>query len=205
MEGVLVTAKKDGSTIAITVVTDDKGQYSFPASRLEPGTYTLATRAVGYVLEGPKSANVVAGQSATTDIKLQPTKNISAQLTNSEWLASVPGTVAQKKFLLNCSSCHSFERILKSTHDAEEFVQVFERMEGYYPGSTPLHPQRLKGRRDFSARSECRSGGEVARKRQSERGLVVGISAQDAAAPERARHARHHHGIRPASKDNTAT
>ena len=34
MEGVLVSAKKDGSTITVTVVTDAKGQYSFPADRL---------------------------------------------------------------------------------------------------------------------------------------------------------------------------
>ena len=30
MEGVLVGAKKDGSTITINVVSDDKGRYSFP-------------------------------------------------------------------------------------------------------------------------------------------------------------------------------
>jgi len=35
MEGVLVSAKKDGSTITTTVVTNDKGQYVFPADRLE--------------------------------------------------------------------------------------------------------------------------------------------------------------------------
>src|SRR5439155_13690956 len=33
MEGVLVSAKKDGSTITVTVVTDDKGRYTFPAGR----------------------------------------------------------------------------------------------------------------------------------------------------------------------------
>src|SRR5207249_1378246 len=34
MEGVLVTAKRDGATVAITVVTDAKGQYNFPADLL---------------------------------------------------------------------------------------------------------------------------------------------------------------------------
>ena len=41
MEGVLVTAKKAGSTVATTVVTDKDGRYSFPAARLEPGNYTI--------------------------------------------------------------------------------------------------------------------------------------------------------------------
>ena len=34
---------------------------------------------------------------------------------------------------------------MNSNHDAAEFVQVFDRMTGYYPGSTPQHPQRLLG------------------------------------------------------------
>lgn len=49
MEGVLVTAKKDGSTIATSVVSDDKGDYSFPAGRLDPGHYTITIRTVGYL------------------------------------------------------------------------------------------------------------------------------------------------------------
>ena len=32
MEGVVVTARREGSTISISVVTDDKGRYTFPAS-----------------------------------------------------------------------------------------------------------------------------------------------------------------------------
>ena len=36
MEGVLVSAKKDGSTITTTVVTNAQGRYSFPADRLAP-------------------------------------------------------------------------------------------------------------------------------------------------------------------------
>jgi virginiamycin B lyase len=143
MEGVLVSAKRDGTTITVTVVSDDKGRYSFPAARLAPGHYTLSIRAIGYDLEGPKAADVTAGTATTADIKVRPTRNVSAQLTNAEWLASMPGTAAQKKILLNCSGCHTIERIVKSTHDAAEFAQVLDRMAGYYPGSMPIHPQRL--------------------------------------------------------------
>ena len=52
MEGVVVSAKKDGSTITVSVVTDAQGRFSFPANRLEPGKYTLKARAVGYDLPG---------------------------------------------------------------------------------------------------------------------------------------------------------
>ena len=41
MEGVVVSAKKDGTTISISVVTDAQGRFAFPAARLEPGRYTL--------------------------------------------------------------------------------------------------------------------------------------------------------------------
>ena len=50
MEGVVVTAKKDGSPINISVVTDNTGKYSFPTGRLEPGHYTLKARAAGFDL-----------------------------------------------------------------------------------------------------------------------------------------------------------
>src|SRR5216684_2316468 len=55
MEGVLVSARKEGSTITTTVVTDERGRYSFPAARVEPGQYTISIRAIGYRLEGPKT------------------------------------------------------------------------------------------------------------------------------------------------------
>ena len=58
---------------------------------------------------------------------------------------SFPGTDNQKKALLNCISCHDLDRIVNSSYDADGFMQVFDRMTGYYPGSTPQHPQRLVG------------------------------------------------------------
>src|SRR5262245_4999929 len=65
MEGVMVSARKAGGTVTVSVATDDKGRFSFPAARLEPGQYTLSTRAVGYDLQGPKAAEVAAGQTAS--------------------------------------------------------------------------------------------------------------------------------------------
>src|SRR5213593_1161267 len=86
MEGVVVSAKKDGSTISISVVTNDQGQFAFPAARLEPGHYTLKARAAGYELDGAKVADVVTGEEAKVEIKLKRVKNLSAHLTNAEWL-----------------------------------------------------------------------------------------------------------------------
>jgi sugar lactone lactonase YvrE len=145
MEGVVISAKKAGSIVTVSVVSDDKGHYHFPADRLEPGAYTLTIRAVGYELAGQATAEVAANKAATLDLTLRPTRNLPAQLSNAEWLASFPGADRQKKALLNCISCHDLDRIARSTHDADEFMQVFDRMTGYYPGSTPEFPQRLIG------------------------------------------------------------
>jgi len=42
MEGVVVSAKKAGSTITtISLISDADGKFSFPAGKLEPGQYAL--------------------------------------------------------------------------------------------------------------------------------------------------------------------
>src|SRR5215831_956276 len=155
MEGVVVSAKRDGSTISVSVVTNAQGRFAFPAEKLGPGNYTLKARAAGYELDGARTANLASGQEAKTDIKLRKVKNLSAHLTNAEWLISMPGTVEQKNFLLNCTGCHTLERIMKSTYDADGFLDVIQRMSLYYPGSTPLKPQRLAG----SATRDVERGG----------------------------------------------
>ncbi|HEU5274621.1 MAG TPA: carboxypeptidase regulatory-like domain-containing protein [Xanthobacteraceae bacterium] len=156
MEGVLVTAKKDGSTIAITVVSDAQGHYSFPAGKLDPGHYALRIRAIGYDLDGKTTADVAAGNAATADLKLKKTHNVASQLTNAEWLESVPGTAVQKDALFNCVSCHTVERIVKSTHDADEFVQTMKRMGSYANQSVPTRPQKRKAERLLEERGDQR-------------------------------------------------
>lgn len=140
LEGVVVSAKKEGSIVTISVVSDAKGAFSFPAAKLGPGTYALSIRAAGYDLDGPSVATL-ADTPAAVDLKLVKTKNLAAQLTNQEWITSVPGADDQKKFLFNCTNCHSVERIVESTHDTTEFLAVMQRMSGYSNNSFFLKPQ----------------------------------------------------------------
>jgi len=148
MEGVLVSAKKADSTVTITVVSDDKGRYSFPSAKLTPGQYSLAIRAVGYELDGAGAVEITPEKTATADLKLHKTKRLASQLTNAEWIASVPGSQQQKTTLLSCVGCHTLERIARSQHNATEFVQVLQRMANYANQSTPLRPQLRLGARD---------------------------------------------------------
>jgi virginiamycin B lyase len=143
MEGVLVGAKREGSTITTTVVTDAQGRYSFPAARMQPGKYTISIRAVGYKLDSAKTVDVSPGGAGSADLKLGKVKTLVPQLSNGEWLLSLPGPDKQKAFLTMCVGCHTLQRVLTSTHDAAEFQQVFLRMARYSPGSSPTHPQPL--------------------------------------------------------------
>jgi virginiamycin B lyase len=154
MEGVLVSAKKNGSTITVTVVSDQQGRYRFPAAKLEPGKYVLDIRATGYELDGPTTADIAAQKTATVDLKLRKTSDLPAQLTNAEWLASVPGSHQQKSTLLSCVGCHTVERIVRSKHDTEGFLETLKRMSGYVNQSTPLRPQLRLGARDTAVVGE---------------------------------------------------
>src|SRR3977135_1076602 len=85
MEGVLVSAKKAGSTITVRVASDTQGHYGFPASKLEPGKYSLKVRAVGFDVDDV-SVTIVKGKAATADLKLGKAKDLAAQLSNVEWI-----------------------------------------------------------------------------------------------------------------------
>jgi virginiamycin B lyase len=157
LEGVLVSAKKNGSTITVTVVSDKDGRYSFPAARLEPGQYSLRIRAAGYELDKVGPVEVAADKTATSDLTLHKTADIASQLTNAEWLASMPGTDAQKGQLLNCVGCHTLERPLRSTYSADDFMTIIlPRMQGYVNQSIPQHPQLRRAERLMEERGDQR-------------------------------------------------
>ena len=143
MEGVVVTAHKDGSIVSVSVTTDARGRYAFPENKLVPGEYKITIRAVGYEISVPTTADVVAEKTVTADIKLRKTRNLASQLSNAEWMMSIPGNEEQKAMLLDCTGCHTLERVVRSTHDVDEWMQVITRMKGYAFVSTPLKPQRM--------------------------------------------------------------
>ena len=157
LEGVLVSAKKDGSTVTTTVVSDNDGRYSFPAAKLEPGAYSLRIRAVGFDLEGPTQVSVVADKTTAADLTLRATQDLASQLTNAEWLASMPGTDAQKGQLLNCVGCHTLARPLNSKYTADEFLtMILPRMQSYVNQSMPSHPQLRRAERLREERGDQR-------------------------------------------------
>src|SRR6266850_585542 len=71
LEGVVVSARKAGSPVTVSVVSGADGRYAFPAARLEPGSYALRIRATGYELEGPRSVDLDNGATPSIELKLR--------------------------------------------------------------------------------------------------------------------------------------
>jgi virginiamycin B lyase len=150
MEGVVVSARRDGANFTVSVVSDAHGKYSFPRSHLEPGKYAVTIRAVGYDLVGPGSVEIAVGKTTRADLKLEKAKNLAAQLSSLEWAMSVPGTTEQKNNLIyqtvSCAYCHAWERIMRSNHTSDEFVELITRMQKYYTdGSAVSRDKRGRG------------------------------------------------------------
>ena len=160
LEGVLVSAKKDrrhhhhhgrqrreGSLQLPCLETRAR-----PIRSLDPRDRLRSRRAA--------SGRDRAAQPATADIKLVKTRNLSRQLTNGEWITSMPGTQQQKLSMLNCVSCHTVERIVKSSYDKDGFAtQILPRMGGYANQSMPTHPQRRVATRLLEERGEALAAG----------------------------------------------
>jgi virginiamycin B lyase len=141
MEGVIVGAKKMGSTITTWVVSNAQGQYSFPRERMEPGKYAIRIRAVGYEL--PNTSVEVAAQSTRLDLELSKvadTTKLATQLSNGELLTSAPGTPQDKMALGACVNCHTLQRVFFSRHNADEMIQVVQRMATHTNNSSSMHP-----------------------------------------------------------------
>lgn len=145
MQGVLISATRAGSTITATVVSHRGGDYRFATSSLAPGRYRLEITATGYALAGADEITIHGGQTTTANLSLRTVSNLDDQMTNSEWLISMPGNVQQKDLLLGCTTCHTLERIVTSRFSAQDFLGVMHEMSLFANQSFELKPQmRLK-------------------------------------------------------------
>ena len=204
MEGVVVSAKKVGSTVTVSVATDDKGRFSFPAQaragpvrdqhprhRLRPRRPEERRRRrrtdgerrdQACADEEPPQADVQRGMVRELP-RHRPAEEGAAQL------RELPQPRPHRALAIR-------RRAVR---------RVFNRMVGYYPGSTPEHPQRLVGNARRSLGQGPRREGDrgISRLDQFEPGDLV-LSAQDAAAPDRPLQPRHHHGIRSAAPADPA-
>jgi streptogramin lyase len=158
MEGVVISAQKRGTPITISVISDDKGRFQFPRAKLSAGDYDVRVRAIGFdAVSKNLSVKVAEKQTAQLNIRLQKTADLAAQMTNAEWMVSVPGDDRDKRALLNCVNCHTLERIMRSKYSADEFINVvLPRMQSYVNQSVPGAPQIRKAARTMEEQGDQR-------------------------------------------------
>jgi virginiamycin B lyase len=142
MEGVVISAKRVGSQITVSVLSNREGQYAFPADRLAAGVYDVRIRATGFQAAEPNMVVTIKDKGASElNITLVKAENLAAQLTSAEWVMSVPGTQAQKeKLYRDCVLCHTLSPVLSSTYNAEEWKTTLVRMWNWSEGGSLQKP-----------------------------------------------------------------
>ena len=140
MEGVLVKATRTGSNMTVTVVSNNKGRYTFPANKLAAGQYALDVRAGGYELAAPQRVELLAGKTTDLDLKLKPASDVAAQLMNAEWLMSFPESA--QKANVECVGCHPLSIPARSHYRGDDWYPILTKMASYAPGSNLWKPQK---------------------------------------------------------------
>ena len=148
MEGVTVSAKRDGMTITTSVFTDDEGVYIFPP--LKEGQYQVWAQAVGFET-GRGQTSLNGASPVHQNYALKTTNDLSRQLTGADWMASLPeDTPGDRRmkdvFRTNCTFCHIPGFVLQNRFDRAGWLTILDLMEhitvtGTYsggPGRPPM-------------------------------------------------------------------
>ncbi len=142
LEGVTVSAKRDGTTITTSVYTDQDGNYYFPP--LADGKYLVWAQALGF-----ETAKDAVDLTATRkhNIALKPMTDREAmirQLPSELLVAALPEDTEddariKKIFTNNCTACHSPGYALQFRFDEAGWNKIINMMKvvpgsGVYPG-----------------------------------------------------------------------
>lgn len=149
LEGVLVRAKREGTNMALTVVSDAQGQYRFP--KLAPGRYAVEIARADGLEPSREMTDIQDGRANRVDFTLGPAKEMDQQITSVDWLRSLPGTPEQIDLISNnCMHCHTGTP-QNFRFDKENWVKIVRMMRGVrihgaewgaithgvYPGARP--------------------------------------------------------------------
>jgi streptogramin lyase len=130
VEGVVVSARAVEKSVTTSVFTDNRGEYVFPP--LEAGRYDVWAQAVGYETARVQ-VTVDAGRKAHQAFMLSTIKDVTPQLTPSEWLAALPEDTKEHRrmkaiFRTNCTACHGATHALQSRFDENGWRAMIDFM-----------------------------------------------------------------------------
>ena len=140
LEGMMVQLVSHKTAIRTTVFSGVDGRFEFP--KLATGWYTLRiSRPLEFKpyqkesvwIEGAPQLDEIALERQFDGEFLPPTPEIMAQLSDSEWLANLPGTGYEKKLFTNAcgSGCHTWHQSLRNRFDEKGWALMVNRMMTY--------------------------------------------------------------------------
>jgi streptogramin lyase len=152
LDGVTVSAKREGSTITTSVYTDASGGYTFPP--LPEGKYRVWAQALGFDrttaavdLSAARGANFTLHEIADPERRFR-------QLPGEMMVAALPEASAddarmKKIFMNNCTGCHSTSYTLQFRFDEAGWNHIIDLMKivpvtGVYPGPNAKPNQILE-------------------------------------------------------------
>jgi streptogramin lyase len=131
LAGIPVKARRADSTMTVSVYTDAKGEYSFPAwSDVRPGNYKVFVDLPTFEKVNKDGIGVAAGKTAHADFTLKAKPLAYEDATASEIIAGLPGTDRQKVLFSQCSNCHTLQWALQIPRTKEGWVKVIKMMAG---------------------------------------------------------------------------
>jgi len=152
LDGVTVSAKREGSTITTSVYTDAAGEYFFPP--LPEGRYRVWAQALGFErTSGSVDLSAARRQDLTLAEIADPERRFR-QLPGEMMVAALPEASAddarmKKIFMNNCTGCHSTSYALQFRFDDAGWSKIIDLMKivpvtGVYPGPTAKPNQILE-------------------------------------------------------------
>ena len=142
LEGVTVSAKRDGTTITTSVYTDQDGNYYFPP--LPDGKYQVWAQALGFET-GKGSVDLTATRKHNIALKpMTDREAMTRQLPSELLVAALPEDTEddariKKIFTNNCTACHSPGYALQFRFDEAGWNKIISMMKvvpgsGVFPG-----------------------------------------------------------------------
>jgi streptogramin lyase/mono/diheme cytochrome c family protein len=126
--------------VRTTVYTNASGRYEFPS--MQAGKYILRIPTPREFKPLRRDSVEISGSNKLDDIVLEslfsatdslpPTREIESQLTSAELFWNLPGTGEEKdSFLRECTSCHTWQQILRNHYDERSWRLIVDRMANY--------------------------------------------------------------------------
>jgi streptogramin lyase len=148
LAGIPVKALRNNSGITVSVYSDAKGEYAFPAwSDLTPGSYSVAVELPDFERTAQPVA-VSEGKTAAVEFTLKAKPLAYEDATASEIIAALPGSDQEKVLFSQCSNCHTLQWALQAGRSKEDWIRVIKKMAGraaqdHTPGTYAFSQQQF--------------------------------------------------------------